>query len=182
LRHGLTLQAQPASLNILPLYIVLLALFPLIYGLIAISPIIALLASCAMDLGQPRSIHQPDQLAGRARLVLRPFRLAIPVRHRRARCPAAASVRWKFAAPAMAARRSLGISWLRAGCRGALGHLGVVQFSSDRTRCTGKNRPGAAAAVGRAGSRRTCAQFHPIPRPRRAARTTVPGVLRSQFA
>ena len=48
LRHGLTLQAQPASLNILPLYIILLALFPLIYGLIAISPIIALLASCAL--------------------------------------------------------------------------------------------------------------------------------------
>ena len=45
LRHGLTLQALPASLNILPLYIVLLALFPLIYGLIAIRPIIALLAS-----------------------------------------------------------------------------------------------------------------------------------------
>ena len=48
LRHGLTLQAQPASLNILPLYIILLALFPLIYGLIAISPILALLASCAL--------------------------------------------------------------------------------------------------------------------------------------
>jgi hypothetical protein len=51
LRHGLTLQAQPASLNILPLYIVLLALFPLIYGLIAISPMIALLASCALWIG-----------------------------------------------------------------------------------------------------------------------------------
>ena len=48
MRHGLMLQAQPASLNILPLYIVLLALFPLIYALIAISPIIALLASCAL--------------------------------------------------------------------------------------------------------------------------------------
>ena len=45
LRHGLTLQALPASLNILPLYIVLLALFPLIYGLIALQPMIALLAS-----------------------------------------------------------------------------------------------------------------------------------------
>lgn len=41
LRHGLTLQAQPASLNILPLYIVLLALFPLIYALIRISPVLA---------------------------------------------------------------------------------------------------------------------------------------------
>ena len=48
LRHGLTLQAQPASLNILPLYIVLLALFPLVYGLIRISPIVALLASGAL--------------------------------------------------------------------------------------------------------------------------------------
>jgi hypothetical protein len=48
LRHGLTLQAQPASLNILPLYIVLLALFPLVYGLIRISPIAALLPSGAV--------------------------------------------------------------------------------------------------------------------------------------
>jgi hypothetical protein len=48
LRHGLTLQAQPASLNILPLYIVLLALFPLIYGLIAISPIVAFGVSGAL--------------------------------------------------------------------------------------------------------------------------------------
>ena len=45
LRHGLTLQAQPSSLNILPLYIVLLALFPLIYGLIRISPILAFAVS-----------------------------------------------------------------------------------------------------------------------------------------
>jgi hypothetical protein len=48
LRHGLTLQAQPSALNILPLYIVLLALFPLIYGLIRISPFVALLASGAL--------------------------------------------------------------------------------------------------------------------------------------
>jgi len=48
LRHGLTLQAQPSALNILPLYIVLLALFPLIYGLIRVSPIVALLASGAL--------------------------------------------------------------------------------------------------------------------------------------
>ena len=47
-RHGLTLQAQPASLNILPLYIVLLGLFPVIYGLIWIGPIFALLASAAL--------------------------------------------------------------------------------------------------------------------------------------
>ena len=45
LKHGLTLQAQPASLNILPLYIVLLALFPLIYALIRISPVLATLVS-----------------------------------------------------------------------------------------------------------------------------------------
>jgi hypothetical protein len=48
LRHGLTLQALPASLNILPLYIVLLALFPLIFGLMRISPVAALLASCGL--------------------------------------------------------------------------------------------------------------------------------------
>ncbi len=48
LRHGLTLQALPASLNILPLYIILLALFPLIYGLIRISPILAFVASATL--------------------------------------------------------------------------------------------------------------------------------------
>jgi hypothetical protein len=48
LRHGLLLQALPASLNILPLYIVLLALFPVIYGVIAISPFLALLLSGAL--------------------------------------------------------------------------------------------------------------------------------------
>ncbi len=51
LRHGLTLQAQPPGLNILPLYIVLLGLFPLIYGLIRIGPTVALLASGALWLG-----------------------------------------------------------------------------------------------------------------------------------
>jgi len=51
LRHGLTLQAQPPSLNILPLYIILLGLFPLIYGLIRIGPSVALLASGALWLG-----------------------------------------------------------------------------------------------------------------------------------
>jgi hypothetical protein len=50
LRHGLTLQALPASLNILPLYIVLLALFPLIYGLIRLSPLVAFAASLALWL------------------------------------------------------------------------------------------------------------------------------------
>ena len=50
LKHGLTLQAQPASLNILPLYIILLALFPLIYGLIRLSPLVALAASFALWL------------------------------------------------------------------------------------------------------------------------------------
>ena len=48
LRHGLTLGAQPPGLNILPLYIILLGLFPLIYGLIRIGPIVALLASGAL--------------------------------------------------------------------------------------------------------------------------------------
>ena len=38
MRHGLTLEAQPPGLNILPLYIILLGLFPLIYGLIRIRP------------------------------------------------------------------------------------------------------------------------------------------------
>ena len=50
LEHGLTLQALPASLNILPLYIILLALFPFIYGLIRLSPLVALAASFALWL------------------------------------------------------------------------------------------------------------------------------------
>jgi hypothetical protein len=43
--HGMLLHAQPASLNILPMYIILLALFPLMYGLIRISPWLALIVS-----------------------------------------------------------------------------------------------------------------------------------------
>jgi hypothetical protein len=50
LEHGLTLQALPASLNILPLYIILLALFPLVYGLIRLSPLVAFAASFALWL------------------------------------------------------------------------------------------------------------------------------------
>lgn len=50
LRHSLTLQAQPSALNILPLYIVLLALFPLIYALIRLNWVLALAASCALWL------------------------------------------------------------------------------------------------------------------------------------
>jgi hypothetical protein len=66
-RHGLTLQALPPSLNILPLYIVLLALFPLIYGCIAISPAVALLASFALWLwvNLDPSINLTNRLDGR---------------------------------------------------------------------------------------------------------------------
>jgi hypothetical protein len=45
LLRALLLQAQPASLNILPLYILLLSLFPPIYALIRLGPTLALLAS-----------------------------------------------------------------------------------------------------------------------------------------
>jgi hypothetical protein len=45
LGRALLLQAQPASLNILPLYILLLLLFPVIYGLIRVSPALAMLVS-----------------------------------------------------------------------------------------------------------------------------------------
>jgi hypothetical protein len=51
LRNGLTLRAQPPGLNILPLYIILLSLFPLIYGVIRISPMVALLVSGALWFG-----------------------------------------------------------------------------------------------------------------------------------
>lgn len=45
LLRALLLQAQPASLNILPLYILLLSLFPVVYALIRLGPGLALLAS-----------------------------------------------------------------------------------------------------------------------------------------
>jgi hypothetical protein len=66
LRHGLTLQALPASLNILPLYIVLLALFPLIFGLIRISPLIAALVSGGVWIwvNLDPSINLPNWLDG----------------------------------------------------------------------------------------------------------------------
>jgi hypothetical protein len=68
LRHGLTLQALPASLNILPLYIVLLALFPMMYGLITISPLIALVASCAFWVwaNLDPSLNLPNWLDGQS--------------------------------------------------------------------------------------------------------------------
>jgi hypothetical protein len=66
-QHGLTLRAQPPCLNILPLYIILLGLFPIIYGLIRIGPIVALTASGALWLGvnlEP-SINLTNWLDGR---------------------------------------------------------------------------------------------------------------------
>ncbi len=84
LQHGLTLQALPASLNILPLYIFLLALFPLIFGLMRISASAALLSVMwIVDLREPRPVDQSVQLAGWAELVFRSVRLAIFVRYRR---------------------------------------------------------------------------------------------------
>ena len=66
LQHSLTLQAQPSAMNILPLYIVLLALFPLIYGLIRISPLLALATSGALWVwvNFDRSINLTNWLDG----------------------------------------------------------------------------------------------------------------------
>ncbi len=66
LRHGLTLQALPASLNILPLYIILLALFPLVFGLMRLSPLVALLASCGLWIAAnlDPAINLPNWLDG----------------------------------------------------------------------------------------------------------------------
>jgi hypothetical protein len=50
-RHALALQALPPSLNILPLYVVLLGLFPLIYAGIRYAPWLALTLSGAVWLG-----------------------------------------------------------------------------------------------------------------------------------
>jgi hypothetical protein len=43
--RGLLLQAQPSNLNILPLYIVLLAIFPILYAGMRVSPVLALSTS-----------------------------------------------------------------------------------------------------------------------------------------
>jgi hypothetical protein len=51
LSHALALQALPPSLNILPLYVVLLALFPLLYAGIRYAPWFALPISAALWLG-----------------------------------------------------------------------------------------------------------------------------------
>ena len=48
LAHGLTLRALPSYLDILPLYIVLLAAFPLIYAAMRQSPLLALAGSAAV--------------------------------------------------------------------------------------------------------------------------------------
>ena len=183
LRHGLTLQAQPASLNILPLYIILLALFPLIYGLIAISPIIALLASCALWIwvNLEPSINLTNWLDGQG-WFFDPFA-------------------WQFlfvigALGAVLLRRYNGNlprpPWLRVIAWGYLGFAlvaaapwdtwGWSSFHPIGTRCAGQNRPGAATTAGRSGSRRARAQFHPLPHPRRIARATVARCLRAPFA
>ena len=83
-------------------------LFPLIYGLISVSSSV-FFASCGRwGRRQLRSsINLTNWLDGW--LVLRLVRLAVPLRDRCARRPSDASVRRKPAAPALAARRSLGI-------------------------------------------------------------------------
>jgi hypothetical protein len=50
LAHGLLLQAQPGSLNILPLYIVLMATFPLIYAGVRYLPAVAIPVSVLLWL------------------------------------------------------------------------------------------------------------------------------------
>ena len=64
LAHGLTLSALPTYLDILPLYVVLLAVFPLIYMLIRRSPALALGVSGAIWLAAfvDNSLNLPNWL------------------------------------------------------------------------------------------------------------------------
>ena len=57
LARGLILEALPTYLDILPLYIVLLASFPLIHGLTRVSPWLALAVSGAVWLAANQSAH-----------------------------------------------------------------------------------------------------------------------------
>ncbi len=182
LRHGLTLQAQPPGLNILPLYIILLGLFPLIYGLIRIGPAVALLASGVLWLGVnlDPSINLPNWPDGGG-WYFDPFAwqflfvigISSAQLLRRA---------WrKPASPALAPRYSLGLSRLRANCSGALGGLGLVQSASHRNRYSGQDRPGAAATGQRAGHYCAGARLRSVPRRGRTARAAASGRLRPQF-
>lgn len=58
---ALTLTYQPSYLNILPLYIVLLALFPVIYAAVRISPLLTLAVSLAIwQVGLAFQLHLPN--------------------------------------------------------------------------------------------------------------------------
>ena len=50
IRHGLTLQSQPSNLNILPLYILLLAVFPVMYAGLRFRPRLTVAVSAAVWL------------------------------------------------------------------------------------------------------------------------------------
>ncbi len=66
LKHGLVLHALPSNLNILPLYIVLLALFPLMYLGARRQPLLALAASGAVWLAAnlDRDLNLPNWMDG----------------------------------------------------------------------------------------------------------------------
>ncbi len=67
LLHGLTLRALPSYLDILPLYIVLLAVFPLIYLLLRRSLLLGLGVSCALWVaaGLSPDLNLPNWMDGK---------------------------------------------------------------------------------------------------------------------
>ncbi len=67
LAHGLTLSALPSYLDILPLYVVLLALFPLVYVGLRRAPLLALAVSALVwaAAGQFHQLNLPNWLDGK---------------------------------------------------------------------------------------------------------------------
>ena len=111
--RGLTLHAVPGYLDILPLYLVLLAVFPVVYVGLRFSPATDFRRfGCNLASRQPGSQSQPSELDERWKMVLQPVCLAVSVHDWR--CPGDASCRpWRLPPASKMARWPLcRLSWL----------------------------------------------------------------------
>jgi hypothetical protein len=85
LTQALVLRFKPLNLDVLPLYIVLMAVFPLALWLMLRWPDETMVASVKLYFLAPSLPVEPDVVSGR-RLVFRSIRLAIPVHVGRMAC------------------------------------------------------------------------------------------------
>ncbi len=81
--QALLLKFRPANMDVLPLYIVLLAGFPPVLWALRRWPDVTLAASFAVYVGAGAVRLEPAGLSRRQDVVLQPVRLAVPVRVRR---------------------------------------------------------------------------------------------------